>query len=53
MSKAEPKVEPTDTERLDWLNEDRLESVRWRIINEGGSVREAIDWLMFVQENSG
>jgi len=37
-----------DQQRLDWLAaaEDRLLDVRGRSINEGVSLREAIDWLM-------
>ena len=37
----------TDTERVDWLNADdeHLRDVYWRIQNEGGNVRDAIDWL--------
>ena len=36
-----------DTERLDWLDADtgRLQDVYWRIENEGGSARDAIDWF--------
>lgn len=37
-----------DTRRLDWLekNPDELEWVRGRVNNEGGTVREAIDWFI-------
>ena len=36
-----------DKERLDWLDADssRLEDVRGRVNNEGGTVRAAIDWF--------
>lgn len=37
----------SDAERLDWLKyNSRLQDVYWRIENEGGTVREAIDWFM-------
>ncbi len=38
----------TDRARLDWLeaNFERLIDVRWRIVNEGDNVRQAIDALM-------
>jgi hypothetical protein len=36
-----------DKQRLDWLTTaDRLADVRGRLNNEGGSVRDAIDWFM-------
>lgn len=37
-----------DAIRIDWIDDDpsRLEDVRGRVNNEGGTVREAIDWLM-------
>jgi hypothetical protein len=36
-----------DRDRLDWLKfNSRLQDVYWRIENEGGTVREAIDWFM-------
>lgn len=38
-----------DAKRLDWLEEfdsERLEDVRGHINNEGGTVREAIDFFM-------
>ena len=40
-----------DEDRLNWLNErtERLREVYWRIENEGGTVREAIDWLTKAQ----
>ena len=40
-------ADQTDSERLDWLEEDRsrLEDVRGRCNNEGTTVREAIDHL--------
>lgn len=36
-----------DAERLDWLEVStmRLEDVRGHVNNEGGTVRQAIDWL--------
>jgi len=42
----------TDTERLDWLDEDngRLEDVRGRMNNEGEDLRTAIDALAEMQE---
>jgi hypothetical protein len=38
----------SDEDRIDWLeaHSDRLEDVRGRVNNEGGSVRDAIDWFM-------
>ncbi len=40
----------SDKERLDWLEKtSRLQDVYWRIENEGGSVRDAIDWLAKAQ----
>jgi len=42
------KFREEDTTRVDWLeaaSTERLENVRWRIENEGGTVREAIDWF--------
>lgn len=37
----------TDTEMLDWLGEDdtNLFDVRWRMINEGVTLREAVEWF--------
>jgi len=37
----------SDSQRFDWLdaNTQRLKEVYWRIENEGGNVREAIDFL--------
>jgi hypothetical protein len=37
----------SDSQRLDWLyaNTQRLKDVYWRIENEGGTVRDAIDFL--------
>ncbi len=37
----------TDAERLDWLDHDdaRLEDVRYRMLNEEETIREAIDTL--------
>jgi hypothetical protein len=38
-----------DKARLDWLSlygTERLQDVRWHIENEGGDVRDAIDWFM-------
>jgi len=37
----------TDTEVLAWLdaNTDRLEDVYWHIQNEGGTVREAVEFF--------
>lgn len=42
-----PVVVDLDKERLDWFDADpsRLEDVRGRINNEGGTVRAAVDWL--------
>ena len=42
-----------DAARLEWLGErtERLREVYWRIENEGGTVREAIDWLQKAQAN--
>ena len=38
----------SDTARLDWLggDPDRVESVRWTMINEDMDAREAIDHLI-------
>lgn len=41
--------EVTDTDRLDWIAEspiDRLEDIRFRVVNTGCGVREAIDEAM-------
>jgi len=40
-----------DAMRLDWLaaNPARLQDVYWRRENEGGTLREAIDWLAEAQ----
>ncbi len=39
-----------DTERLDWLGKyNRLSEVRWRIENEGETLRDAIDRLAVLQ----
>jgi hypothetical protein len=37
----------SDSQRLDWLdaNAQRLKDVYWHIENEGGTVRDAIDFL--------
>jgi hypothetical protein len=37
----------SDSQRLDWLyaNTQRLKDVYWHIENEGGDVRDAIDFL--------
>jgi hypothetical protein len=37
----------SDSQKLDWLNANtqRLKDVYWRIENEGGTVRDAIDFL--------
>ncbi len=41
-------AEDPDQRRLDWIaaNDARLLDVRGRMVNEGASLREAIDWLM-------
>ncbi len=41
-----------DTDRVQWLDKDpenRLENVKWRVINEGCDLRAAIDW--FIQKD--
>jgi hypothetical protein len=42
----------TDAERIDYLNANtqRLGEVYWRIENEGGTVRDAIDWFIDVRD---
>jgi hypothetical protein len=42
-----------DNERMDWLEADhnRLEDIRWYVINENATVREAIDYLTSKQSN--
>ncbi len=42
----------TDQERMEWLEKvtSRLQDVYWRVENEGGTVREAIDWLIKAQK---
>lgn len=42
-----------DSDRIDWLaaNWDRLGETYWRLQNEGGTIREAIDWLAQRQKN--
>jgi len=36
-----------DSDRIDWLaaNRERLEDIYWRLLNEGGTLREAIDYF--------
>jgi hypothetical protein len=42
-----------DSDRIDWLaaNWARLKETYWRLENEGGTIREAIDWLAEAQKN--
>lgn len=44
-------VPATDAERLDWIEirTSRAMEIYWHIENEGGTVREAIDRLAFLQ----
>jgi len=38
----------TDSDRIDWLasNPERLEEIYWRLLNEGDTMREAIDYFV-------
>lgn len=43
------KAKRTDADRLDWLQTDweqHLQDIRWHVINEDGTVRDAIDYFM-------
>jgi hypothetical protein len=41
-------LEHTDTQYLDWLDEDnqRLQDVYWHMENEGGTLREAVEFMI-------
>jgi hypothetical protein len=47
------RVGVDDSNRMDWIaaNHSRLQDVYWRLENEGGTVRDAIDWLAEAQKN--
>jgi len=52
-NQSAPASSPTDAERIDWLGRriERCREVYWHIENEGGTVREAIDWLTEAQRD--